>query len=189
MEYKFEFQHWFFATDNFKQKQIDNILCIIGNGRLNDFLKFSGYGNISFDENDKGHRYPTIVEQDKYNRFKSNCIIYDMTYNRFNNGKFDKCFIYHSNGNQIGNYGYVFYNTQTGKLSHIYFVEDTYDALCQSLIKSFYSLLKDELWINYYAKKYDCCKKRNGLSMKDMPTISDYKRCKKNLENRLNIGK
>ena len=189
MEYKFEFQRWFFDTDNFKQKQVDNILGIINGGRLLEFMKFVGYGNITYAPEDHGHRYPTITELDKFNRLKSNCMIFDLTYNTYNNGKFDKCFIYQSNGRQIGNYGFVFYNTETGKLWHKYFIDYSFDGLCQALTKSFHAMLRDEVWLNYYGKKYDAVKKRNGLTLKDCPTIKDYERCLENLNKRYEIGK
>jgi len=187
MEYKFEFERWFFDTDNFKQKQVENILGIINGGRLHEYMRFFSYGNISFEPEDKGHRYPTITELDKFNRLKSNCLIFDLSYNTFNNGKYDKCFIYNTVGHQIGNYGFVFYNTKTGELSHKYFIEYTFDGLCQALTKSFHSLIRDELWINYYGKKYDSTKKRKGLTVKDCPSLYNYKQCKSKYNERFEI--
>ena len=188
MEYKFEFERYFLDTDNFKHKQVYNILGIISGGRLREYMRFFGYGNISYDPEDKEHRYPTVTELDKFNRLKTNCLIFDLSYNPLNNGKYDRCFIYNTIGHQIGGYGFVLYNTKTGKLSHKYFIEYTYDGLCQALTKSFDSLIRDELWINYYGKKYDAMKRRNGLDVKDCPTLSDYERCKNNHYARFDIN-
>lgn len=187
MEYKFEFERWYFDTDNFKQKQVDNILGIINGGNLREFMTFAGYGNIIYEPEDKCHRYPTIIELDKFNRLKTNCLIFDLSFNTYNNGKFDKCFVYNTNGHQIGNYGFVMYNSETGQIMHKYFIDYAFDSLCHALMKAFHSMIYDELWLNYYGKKYDAMKNRHGLTINDCPTVLDYEKCKTRLAARYDI--
>lgn len=160
-KYNFEFWRWHFNCDNFNQKHASIILSIISQGRLHRFMRFSSYGNITFDNNDEGHRYPFIEELESFNRNKTNCLIFDLTNNEKNDGRFNKLFLYHSNGSQHSFYGYVFYNTENKEITHKYFVDHEYDELCMALTKSFNTLLLSKVF-NFYSEKFDAIK--NNLS-------------------------
>jgi len=164
--YKFEFKRWNFPCDNFKQKQALIIINTIAGGRLNNDMTFDGYGHIEFDENDTKNRYPIINHLDGYNRNKTNCLIYDLKDTQKNQGYYDKCFIYHSAGRQEGNYGFVLYNTETGDVSHKYFIEHEYDTLCVKLTESFNILYKLPMF-RYYSDKHDKIK-----NLKKNPSVN-----------------
>lgn len=163
--YNFEFKRWDFPCDNFKQKQALIIINTISGGRLMNDMVFDGYGHIEFNEEDVKHRYPIISYLDSYNRNKTNCLIYNLKNTQRNQGYYDKCFIYHSAGKQEGNYGYVFYNSETGDVSHKYFIEHEYDVLCVKLTESFNTLFKRPIF-DFYATKHD-----NIKNLKNNPGV------------------
>ena len=76
--FEFEFMMWNYNPDNFKKKQIMILLGVIGGSKLGKHFKFSGYGNMTFSDEDTGHRYPLIEMQEKYNRNKTNVLVFDM---------------------------------------------------------------------------------------------------------------
>ena len=141
-KYNFEFWHWNFPCSNFKKKQAHIIINMIDLSKLNDDMVFESFGNIKFDETDKSHKYPEISYMEDFNRVKTNCLIYNLKNTSKNQGVYDKCFIYNSVGTYENNYGYVFYNTKTGKMMHKYFVDYAEDTLCVKLKQSFNILFK-----------------------------------------------
>ena len=112
-KYNFEFWRWNFPCDNFKKRQALIIINTIGGSRLCMDMAFESYGHIAFSPEDTCNRYPEITYLEDFNRVKANCLIYNLKNTAKNQGKYDKCFIYHSAGTNGGNYGYVFYNTDT----------------------------------------------------------------------------
>lgn len=160
-KYNFEFWRWSFPCDNFKKKQAQLIINTIGGSRLCMDMSFESYGHIEFEPEDKHNRYPEISYLEDFNRLKTNCLIYNLKNTSKNQGVYDKCFIYHSAGSNEGNYGYVFYNTETGKMLHKYFVEHEYDALCVTLNKTFNTLFKEPVY-KFYSNKYDSIKGKNN---------------------------
>lgn len=156
--------------DNFKQKSAYILNALFGNGRMRDYAVFSSYGVITplNDKNNKIH----IEEIDKFNRSKVNCIIYDLTYNKYNEHKYDKLFIYYSTVTRDTSwYGYVFYNTKTEKTLHKYCIEYLDDKLYQYIYKSILFLSEDKLW-NHYSEKYDALKAHD---IKGIKTIQQWR--------------
>lgn len=155
--YSFEFWIWHFNCDNFNQKHSSILLSMINNGRLSRYMTFSSYGTITFAPEDTRHKYPTITELENFSRNKTNCLIFNLTENEKNQNVYNKLFIYHSNGLQHDFYGYVFYNTETGKMIHKYFVSHEYDELCIAITKSLNILGKMPLY-NFYSTCFDSAK-------------------------------
>lgn len=135
---KTEFTHCYFNCDTFKQKETTILLNSISGSRLNNDMKLSGYGMISFDEeNDKPHRYPEIkfANDDgtpiQWNRKGINCIVFDLICTDKNH-VYDKLFLYHTNSKNGQGvwYGWIAYNMKTREKTHRFFVDhDTQDLL------------------------------------------------------------
>lgn len=173
-EYNLEFNYNYIDTDNFKQKSANILVSTIAGSRLNDYMKFSAWAHIDFNDEDKLHKYPHITELDKFSRSKTNCIIYDLVSNPYNNDNiYDKCFIYRSNNSKDSTYGFIMYNTITGKSSHIFYIIEIYDALCVRLIQFFNTLSKKHLF-DYYNHRFYCCNNQYGLTLNDCPSLIDY---------------
>lgn len=132
------------TCENFKEKHVYMLNRNIEEGRLGMLMKFSSNANISFAENDNQHLHPIITEQDKFNRVRTNCLIYDLTNNEYNPGYYDKLFVYHSLTKKNGWFGYIFYNTITGKQLHKYYVDLTDCGLITTLHKSFRLMLEQQ---------------------------------------------
>ena len=172
MNYEITLNFYYQTFDSFKQKGALILQGLFAGGRMIDYAKFHGYGLITTN----GHKADkiTIEDTDKFNRLKTNCLIYDLTYNKYNPGKFDKLFIYRTNMSKDNAfYGYILYNTETGKMTNVYNIEYMDDKVYQYIYRSIIHLSDDKLW-NHYSKKYDCLKKRNGLTLKDIPTRKDW---------------
>ena len=160
-KYNFEFWRWNFPCDNFKKKQAQLIINMIGGSRLCGDMSFESYGHIEFAPEDKSNRYPEISYLEDFNRLKTNCLIYNLKNTAKNQGKYDKCFIYHTAGINEGNYGYVFYNTETGKMMHKYFIDHEFDTLCIKLNESFNILFREPIY-NFFSNKFDSIKGRSN---------------------------
>lgn len=173
MSYEITLDFYYQTFDSFKQKGVLILQNLFANGRIIDYAKFHGYGLITTN----GHKADiiTVEETDKFNRLKTNCLIYDLTYNKYNPGKFDKLFIYRTNMSKDNSfYGYILYNTETGKKINVYNIEFMDDKVYQYIYRSIVNLPNDKLW-NHYSKKYDCLKRRDGLSLKEIPVLKDWK--------------
>ena len=156
--------------ENFKQKSAYILNALFAGGRMVDYAKFSCYAVIT-PLNEKNNRIH-IEEVDKFNRSKVNCIVYDLTYNKYNEGKYDKVFIYYSTVTRDTSwYGYVFYNTKTGKTLHKYCIDYLDDKLYQYIYKSILFLSEDKLW-NHYSEKYDALKAHD---IKNVKTYEEWK--------------
>lgn len=172
MNYEITLDFYYQTFDSFKQKACLILQGLFGGGRMIDYAVFHGYGIITTN----GHKADkiTIEEIEKFSRSKTNCIIYDLTYNKYNPGKYDKLFIYKTDMSRDNAfYGYILYNTETGKMVNKYNLDYMDDKLYQYIYMSIVNLPKDKLF-EHYGKKYDAVKKRNGLTLKDCPTKLDY---------------
>ena len=137
MNYDFELGVHYVEFDNFKQKQVAILRNVIEGGRLILDLKFNCYATITIDPEDSHHIHPHIEETEGFNRLKTNCLVYDMLTTDANRGFYDKCFIYQTVGAKgNGFYGYLLYNSETKKLTHIYYIEREEGALCRRLNKT-----------------------------------------------------
>ena len=171
MSYEITLNFYYQTFDSFKQKGALILQGLFAGGRMIDYAKFHGYGLITTN----GHKADkiTIEDTDKFNRLKTNCLIYDLTYNKWNPGKFDKLFIYRTNMSKDNAfYGFILYNTKTGKMSNVYNIEYLDDKVYQYVYRTIINLANEKLW-NHYSFKYDCLKRRNGLSLKEIPVRKD----------------
>ena len=84
MNYEITLDFYYQTFDSFKQKSCLILQKLFAGGRMIDYAKFHGYGIITTN----GHKADKIVieEIDKFTRSKTNCIIYDLTYNKYNPG-------------------------------------------------------------------------------------------------------
>lgn len=168
--YEFDLAINYCTFDNFKQKSAYILNALFAGGRMTDYARFSCYGIIT-PLNDKNNRIQ-IEEVDKFNRAKVNCIIYDLTYNKYNDGIYDKLFIYYSTVTRDTSwYGYVFYNTKTGKTLHKYCIEYSDDKLYQYIYKSILFLSERRLW-NHYSEKYNALRAHD---IKGIKTIEQWR--------------
>lgn len=182
--FNIKFNMPYIEADVFKQKHYGILLATIGNSRLSEYMHFDGPGLITFNEDDRQHNNPIVTLMDKYNRLKTNCLVYSLPENTSNMGYYDKLFIYYSAGSKISYYGYVLFNTKTNKNEHIYFIDDDYNDLTRCLNQSF-NRMYDETLYAYYGKKYDAVKGRRGLTMQDCPSIKDYEEMMAERKNRV----
>lgn len=146
--FNLEFNQYHFNCDTFKKRDISIILNTIIGGRLNDDMKFAGYGVITFDEeNDSVHRYPKIkIANDDGTPIKEtsrgiNCLVFDLPVT-YKNDTFNKLYLYHTIGsNKKGLwYGWVGYNTTTGKTSHRFFIDHDMNDLMVELNRYFFRI-------------------------------------------------
>ena len=94
MNYELDLAINYQVFDNFKQKAALILQGLFANGRMIDYAKFSTYATI-IPLNERNNKI-TVEEQDRFNRAKTNCLIFNLTYNKWNPGKYDKLFIYYS---------------------------------------------------------------------------------------------
>ena len=172
MNYEITLDFYYQTFDSFKQKSCLILQGLFANGRMIDYAKFHGYGIIT--TNCKKADKIAIEELNKFVRSKTNCIIYDLTYNKYNPGIYNKLFIYKSDMSRDNAfYGYILYNTETHKMVNKYILDYMDDKLYQYIYMSIISL-PNIAKFNHYGKRYDAVKNRNGLTVKDCPTRSDY---------------
>ena len=185
MSYEITLDFYYQTFDSFKQKGALIIQNLFRDVRMADYARFHGYGLITTN----GHKADkiTIEDVDKFNRLKTNCLVYDLTYNKYNPGKYDKLFIYRTNTSKDNSfYGYILYNTKTDKTTNVYNIEYLDDKLYRYVYRAITHLADDKLW-DFYSKKYDALKKRNGLTLADCPTVEDWHEMKKYYENFWNL--
>lgn len=177
MNYEFDLAINYQTFDNFKQKAALILQGLFANGRILDYAKFSTYGIIT-SLNDKNNRI-NVEEQERFNRSKTNCLIYDLTYNKWNPDIYDKLFIYYSIVNRDNAwYGYVLYNSKTGKVFNKYCLDYSDDKLYQYIYLNIINLQKKKMY-DYFSDRYD------GLKRKDISlirTVKDYRDMKKYYE-------
>ena len=177
MNYELDLAINYQAFDNFKQKAAFILQGLFSGGRMIDYAKFSSYAIIT-PLNEKNNKI-SVEEQERFNRAKTNCLIYDLTYNKWNPGKYDKLFIYYYiTSRDTGWYGYVLYNTKTGKTSNKYCIEYSDDKLYQYIYNHIIELADDKKW-EYFSCRYDALKKKD---LKNVKTIKDYNEMKKYYE-------
>lgn len=172
-DYKLKFIMCYLTADNFREKSARSLMCAFSQSRVNSFMSFDTFARIDFAEDDHKHEQPLVTRFDKFNRSRTNCLIYNLHETIYNRNEFDKCFIYRSNGYRDSSYGFVFLNTKTGKTKHIFGIEELPDAICVKLAQVFNSMLHTPI-IDFYSRKWDAVKNRNGLKVCDTPPESEY---------------
>lgn len=139
----------YICFNNFKQKQVYNIKQVLGNSKMGLHMKFSTYALITLKPEDNLHTNLHIEETENFNRIKTNCLVYDLVYDDINAGYFDKCFIYNDNSGKNGFYGYILYDTKTGKMNHVWNITKESMEICQRLKKTFLLFIHKEKYEPY----------------------------------------
>ena len=109
---------------NFKEKEISFIKFFLKDILMNKYIKFSSYGNIIFEPEDKKHNFPIITQIKEFSRSKTNCIIFDLI-----DCEYDKIFLSKTKYKEESFYGIILYNTETDNKINIYNIELDYTKL------------------------------------------------------------
>lgn len=138
MEYTLKFEMPYINCDNFKEKDLVNLLGVVTGTRIGESIKSYKYGNIRFETDDKQHWRPIVSELDSFARSKTNCIIFDTK----DKDKYDKLFVYQSLNRENPYYGIVGLKTENGKIVHMYnktvhtyFLELDYSVLVINMLR------------------------------------------------------
>jgi hypothetical protein len=127
MEYTLKFEMPYINCDNYKEKDLINLIGVITGTRINDLIDHYTYGNIKFSDGDRQHIYPIVTELDNFMRSKTNCIIFDV--NPKYQKKYKKLFVYQSLNRENPYYGIVGLKEENDKPVHIYFINLDYSIL------------------------------------------------------------
>lgn len=152
-DYTFKKDYSYIETSVLKQKEVSNIMGIIASGRLKHFIEFSSYGVCEYDEDDKQLINAHVTLTDKFNRLRTNVLVYDVFDNDWSHGVYDKLFIFKTNWPRESKFNFVFFNSKTGKSSHYPEIEYAYDILAQDIMKYFNSFHRKEIFDFYRMKK------------------------------------
>lgn len=164
-DYSFYKNYSRIETSVFKLKDVQRILSIINCGRLKNFMQFETYGVITYDENDERLEYAQVTSMEKFNRLRTNVMVFNLYQNDWNNA-YDKLYIIKQNNDKNPTFSYIFQNTNTGECSMMPVIEYEFDRLAQNLTKSF-NIIKKRNMFNYYSQKCDAARKGD---VKNIPT-------------------
>ena len=153
-DYTFKKMYPYVETSVLKQKEVICINNIIAAGRLRHFIKFVGYGVCEYDEDDKQLINTHVVMTDKFNRLRTNVMVFDVFNNDWTNGVYDKLFIFKTAWPKEHTLNIVFHNTKTGKSMHHPEIEFAYDILVHDIMKVFNTLHKQEI-LDFHKKKLE----------------------------------
>ena len=153
-DYTFKKMYPYVETSVLKQKEAICINNIIAAGRLRHFIKFVGYGVCEYDEDDKQLINTHVVMADKFNRLRTNVMVFDVFNNDWTNGVYDKLFIFKTAWPKEHTLNIVFHNTKTGNSMHHPEIEFAYDILVHDIMKVFNTLHKQEI-LDFYKKKLE----------------------------------
>ena len=153
-DYTFKKMYPYVETSVLKQKEVICINNIIATGRLRHFIKFVGYGVCEYDEDDKQLINTHVVMADKFNRLRTNVMVFDVFNNDWTNGVYDKLFIFKTAWPKEQTLNIVFHNTKTGNSMHHPEIEFAYDILVHDIMKVFNTLHKQEI-LDFYQKKLE----------------------------------
>lgn len=153
-DYTFKKMYPYVETSVLKQKEVICINNIIATGRLRHFIKFVGYGVCEYDEDDKQLINTHVVMADKFNRLRTNVMVFDVFNNDWTNGVYDKLFIFKTAWSKEQTLNIVFHNTKTGNSMHHPEIEFAYDILVHDIMKVFNTLHKQEI-LDFHKKKLE----------------------------------
>ena len=153
-DYTFKKMYPYVETSVLKQKEVICINNIIAAGRLRHFIKFIGYGVCEYDDDDKQLINTHVVMADKFNRLRTNVMVFDVFNNDWTNGVYDKLFIFKTAWPKEQTLNIVFHNTKTGNSMHHPEIEFAYDILVHDIMKVFNTLHKHEI-LDFYKKKLE----------------------------------
>lgn len=119
MNYEIEFNYYFQVMHPYKEKEMRILMSTISGSRLGAEMKFEGYGQCTFDEEDTVHRYGHARVAEAFERKKTNCLVYRLEETPLNHGRYDKLFLYHNQGKLGVHYGFILHNTKTNRCVQI----------------------------------------------------------------------
>lgn len=167
--YNFKMDLPYLGMMPFKQKALNVVIMTINGSALVSELSSYSYGIAEALDNQGTDISVTLT--DKFFRGKINCIVFNMKHTAKNPGVYDKCFIYQTTTNP-GYYGYVLYNSKTGKQLHKYGLDLADDRLCQYLKQSIASIQRS-MFFDFYSKRFDDLKTYNP-NKRHIMNVSDY---------------
>lgn len=168
-EYRIKMEMPYMNMDPFKQKSIHIVIDTIGYSTLATDMVFESYGIA--ESQDKQMTDIIVTPISKFTRGKINCIIYHLRKTAKNPGVYNKCVIYYT-ATDPSYYGYIMFNTETGKQLHKYNLEFGDDYLCRYLKASIASIQRN-MFFDFYSKRFDELKEYNNKPRHIMCT-SDY---------------
>ena len=136
-DFTFSKSYPYMDTNVLKHKEVGNIMNIISGGRLRHFVKFNCFGVCEYDESDTQLNRCFVVAQDKFNRLRTNVLVYDVYDNDWSLGRYDKMFIFKNAHAKNPAFNVVFTNSKTDVSIHIPEIDYTYDSLVQNIMKTF----------------------------------------------------
>jgi hypothetical protein len=142
--YRFETAHYYQRFDTWRQKEAEYIISTIGSlVLLGKNLKFFGYGELSFDENDTKNAFASIHYADDednplpFNKKASNVIVFNLADTNYTNGIYDKLAIFraqsHSGTGQW--FSFIAWDEKTGKHTTKEFIDYDYQDLFHALTR------------------------------------------------------
>ena len=153
-DYTFKKMYPYVETSVLKQKEVICIDNIIRTGRLRHLVKFIGYGVCEYDEDDKQMINAHVTMTDKFNRLRTNVIVFDVFNNGWSIGIYDKLFIFKTAWPKEPTLNIVFHNTKTGKSMHHPEIEFAYDILAQDIMKALNTCHTQEIF-DFHRKKLE----------------------------------
>ena len=181
MEYNLEFDFYYLPINNFKEKAFNLTVSHLQKSRFGNKMKYKCPANISFEDGDKKHQYPKVTEFDSFKRKYTNCIVFDLVFDKDNQGYYDKLFLYFNDGKQPS-YGYVLYNTETKQRLHRFLIFGDINDVFYALNNTFNTLHAKKMY-DFYNFKSNCSKKRFGYTIKDYPTEKELDKILKEMKN------
>lgn len=180
MEQEFDFEftkmYPYVETSVMKQKDAAVILNTINSGRLKHHMKFNCYGECHYDEDDKQMNHAYVTRSDKFNRLRTNVLVFDMYDNDWNPGIYDKLYIFKSNNVNNPTFSIVAYNTITKKAHHHPQIEYAYDILLQTISRLIFTIHR-KCFVDFYYKKEKMIADKtptNGYYEKDFKKIMEF---------------
>ena len=180
MEYNLEFDFYYLPTSSFKEKSFNLTVSHLVKGRFGSKLKYKCPANISFESDDKKHKYPKITEFEAFKRKYTNCIVFDLVFDEDNRGYYNKLFLYFSDGKQPS-YGYLLYNTETNERLHKYLIFGDINDVFYALNGTFNTLHNKKLY-DFYNRKYNSAQNLNGYTKMDYPTEAELEEILKEMK-------
>ena len=133
--YFIEFSYYYQIFNNLKIKECDLLRHIIEVARIGQYIYFNNYANISFDVEDKLSRFGKVELFENFDRKKTNCMVFNLPKSQINNNRYNKLFLYMHSTRSDTYYGFVLYNTATGKCTQIPDVSGEPNDIIQRLNK------------------------------------------------------
>lgn len=142
--YDIEFSYYYQIFSNFKIKECELLANIINGARIGEFINFQNYARITFDPEDKLIRYGHVELFDGFDRRKTNCMVFSIPRSQVNNNRYNKLFLYTHNNKGETFYGYILYNTMTGRCTQIADVSGEPNDIVRHLNNTIYGFNKSD---------------------------------------------